>query len=88
MTSQTSPGSKYMACLFACLLACFNEAALTLFIKGLRWFLLERFSLQEDAGVLGFHHTNPGSRYGETALCRTQVSLSLVSWLMVELTRV
>jgi hypothetical protein len=54
----------------------------------LRWFLLERFSLQEDAGVLGFHHTNPGSRSGETALCRTQVSLSLVSWLMVELTRV
>lgn len=66
----------------------FNTAAPTLFIKGLRWFLLGRFLLQEDAGVHGFHHTNPGSRFGETALYRTQVSPSSVSWLIVESTRV
>lgn len=51
-----------------CLFVCFNEAALTLFIKGLCWFLLGCFFPQEDAGALGFHPTNPGSRSGETTL--------------------
>lgn len=82
MTSRTSPDPKCLAFLFVY----FNEAAPTLFI--LRWFLLGRFFLREDAGVRGFHHTNPGSRFSETALYRTRVSPSPVSWLMVESTRV
>lgn len=81
MTSWTSPTSE-MCEFFK------KEAAPSVFIKGPCWFLLGRFLLHEEAGALGFHHTNPGSGSGETALPRTRVSPSSVSWLMAESTRV